>query len=243
LGIGLAPSAAGAFLLLAAAGVGRSVFDVAGRTLLQRTAPTEVLARVFGVLEGLSMAGLALGSLLAPIAVALGGADAAFITVAALMPLLALVASKRLGRIDSSATVPVVELALLRSVPVTAVLPGPELERLARGLSPLAVTAGTSVITQGEAGDRFYVVAEGDFDVIVDGRHANQLHRGDAFGEIALLRDQPRNASVKASCDGLVYALGRDDFLAAVAGNTRFRDDAQRLADARLAGAAAVSQA
>jgi len=241
--IGLAPSTAGAFLLLAAAGLGRSLFDVAGRSLLQRAAPADVLGRVFGVLEGLSMAGLALGSLLAPALVAVGGAEAAFLGAAALLPTLALVAGARLARIDRSADVPIVQLALLRSAPVTAALGGPELERLARALAPVSVPAGELVFRQGDPGDRFYFVASGELEVIEDGRRVNELSRGDAFGEIALLEDRPRTASVGARHEAALYALDREEFLAAVAGQSGFEREARRLAEDRLARSAALATA
>jgi hypothetical protein len=233
-GVGLERSTATAFVLLAVAGMGRSLFDVAGRTLLQRTAPPEVLGRVFGVLEGLSMAGLAVGSLLASALVAIGGAQLAFVGTGVLLPALALVAGRRLFRIDSRADVPVVELALLRAVPITAALGGPELERLARSLEPVSVSAGEIVFNKGDVGDRFYVIASGSLEVLDDDLLLNELGRGDAFGEIALLRDVPRTASVRARTESTVFGLERAEFLAAIAGNPGFGRDTDRLAESRL---------
>lgn len=233
--IGLWPAVLGTFVLLAVGGAARSLFDVAGRTLLQRTAPPDVLARVFGVLEGLTMVGLAAGSLLAPALVAIGGARAAFLGLAALLPLLALASARQLSRIDRRADVPVVELALLRSMPLFASLPVPALERLARSLEAVAAPAGTVVVRKGEPGDRFYAVAAGKFSVDRGTRDAVALGRGDCFGEIALLRDVPRTATVTAVEDSLVYALAREPFLEAVTGHVSVRRAADALVRERVA--------
>ena len=213
--------------------MGRNVFDVAGRTLLQRIAPPELLARVFGVLEGAAMAGLAVGSLLAPALVALAGASAALACVGATLPLLALVSGRRLLGVDRRATLPVVELALLRSLPLFAPLP-PTLELLARNLEPVSLRAGSVVFRERGPGDRLYVVAEGEVELSRGGRPFGALGRGDVFGEIALLRDVPRTATVTARTDVRLYALAREPFLAAVTGTPATVAEAGRPVDERL---------
>ncbi|HSB38037.1 MAG TPA: cyclic nucleotide-binding domain-containing protein, partial [Gaiellaceae bacterium] len=228
------PSALAALLLLAAAGAGRSLLDVAGRTLLQRSAPPEVLARVFGVLEGLSMGALAVGSLVTPALVALAGARWAVAGTGLLLPLAVLAGARRLADIDRRAPVPVVEIALLRSLPLFAPLGAPQLEGLAHGLVETRAVAGEAVVREGEPGERFYVVAEGELDVSCAGREVRRLGRGEGFGEIALLRDVARTATVTARTDTRLFALDKATFLASVGSHPRAAGEAERLVRERL---------
>ena len=215
--IGLAPTVAGTFALLAAGGAGRSVLDVAGRSLLLRTAHPHVSARAFGLLEGVSFGALALGSLLVPALVSMHDARTACVVLGCLLPLGGLLAGRRVLAVDASATVPVVQIGLLRQLPLFASLAPCELEALARRLEPVGAPAGIAVIRAGEAGDRFYVVADGVLEVSVDGRRVRRLAHGDAFGEIALLHGIARTADVVPLTPSLLYALGREDFVAATA--------------------------
>jgi len=228
------PTALGALLLLAAAGAARSLLDVAGRTILQRTAPGDVLSRVFGVLEGLSMAGLAIGSLLTPALLELAGTRWAVAGIGTLLPLAVLLSARRLAEIDRRVPVPVVEIALLRSLPLFAPLGAPELEGLAHALVEVQVPAGTVVVREGDPGDRFYVVAEGELEVTADGRELRRLGRCEGFGELALLRDVPRTATVTARQGSRLYALDKGAFLASVSSHPRAAGEAERLVHERL---------
>lgn len=212
-------TALAALLLLAVAGAARALFDVAGRTLLQRTAPPGVVARVFGVLEALMGAGTALGALLTPLLVSASGATAAIVGVCVIMPGLALLLGRRLMALDASAHVPIVEIGLLRSVRLFAPLPPPELEGLARSLVMVRAAPGEAVVTQGRDGDRYYAIAEGELEVVKDGERVNVLSRGDGFGEIALLHEVPRTATVAALTPSTLYALEKEPFLEVVTGH------------------------
>jgi hypothetical protein len=232
--LGLRPTLAAAIAFLALGGVAHMVVDVSGRTLLQRTAPAHQLARVFGLLESLSMIGMAVGSLLVPVLVWVGGAEAALIGVGALLPLAALVVGRSVRDLDAKADVPVVQIGLLRSLPMFAQLPPPALEGVARSLEPLEVASGAVVVAQGDVGDRFYVVADGTVEVSQDGGVRRHLGRGEGFGEIALLHDVPRTATCTATTTTHLFALERQDFLASVTGHVRAADEAGRLAADRL---------
>jgi CRP-like cAMP-binding protein len=95
-------------------------------------------------------------------------------------------------------------------------------------------------VREGDAGDRFYIVAEGALDVSQDGASLTGLGPGDSFGEIALLRDTARTATVTASTAAVLYALDREDFLAAVTGHPQSAEAAESVMSARLAGPAAT---
>jgi hypothetical protein len=181
------------------------------------------------------MVGLAIGSLLVAGLVAIGGARGAIVGIGLLLPLAALLAGRALLDVDRHANVPVVEVGLLRGLPLFAPLAPATLESLARALEPLDAPAGAVVIREGETGDRFYVIADGEVDVSRSDGVTAVLRRGDCFGEIALLRDVRRTATCSARTDATLYALAKDDFLSAVTGHARAAEEAGRLADARLA--------
>ena len=234
-GLGLA----GTIALLIVVGAGRALLDVASRTLMQRSVPAQLLGRVFGLLEGLTMAGLAVGALLVPALVHLGGSRLALLGVAAVLPLTAAVGGRGLFGLDSGTPVPVVQIALLRSLPLFAELPAPALEGLAGALTPVTVPAGTVLIRQGDPGDAYYAIAAGELDARQDGHLLRRCGRGEGVGEIALLRAIPRTATVVARTAATVYKLDRDPFLTAVLGHAPTQRQADRIAGTRLATGAA----
>jgi MFS family permease len=228
------PEAAPALLFLGLLGVGNTLVDVSGLTLLQRTAPPDVLGRVFGVLESLVVGTLGLGAILAPVLVSLFGVRWALVATGLLLPVLALASWARLHAIDERALVPERELELLRGLPLFAPLPPATLEHLAASLVRVRAAPGMEITRQGEVGDRFYVVDEGELDVTIDGKPVSTLGAGDHFGEIALLREVPRTATVTARTDASLLALERDEFVSAVTGHPASREAADAVVAARL---------
>jgi len=202
--------------LVAVCGAGKLFYDVASRTFVQRMLPDHLLTAMFGLQESFSMVGLALGTLAAPLLVLLVGAQGAFVAAACLLPLVALVSYRSLRRLDSATSIPADVVALLTRVPILAVLTPRVVERLARDALAEQVPAGEVVVRQGEVGTRFYVIASGHVRVDIDGSDIRELGPGDWFGEIALLRDMPRTATVTALSGTQVWGIDRESFLTSV---------------------------
>ena len=232
--LGLWPTVASSFVLLGLAGAAQILFNVVAQTLLQRTAPSHVLSRIFSLSEGLTMAGMAAGSLVVPLLVALGGIRTALIGVGALLPVLVALRLRSLLAVDDEATVPVVEISLLREMRIFSLLPAPELEGLAHALIALQLRAGAAVVVEGDAGDRFYAIADGSVVVTRAGQFVARLGRGEGFGEIALLDDVPRTATVTAETDIRLYALERSDFLIALTGHAPAHERTREIVAGRL---------
>jgi MFS family permease len=230
--IGVAPVAWFAVVLLAVVGLANAILDVSGFTLLQRTVPTALRARVFGALEGVAALTFALGSLVAAPLIAALGLAGALVAAGGLLPVVAAISAAAVRRTDHASIVPHRELALLRGVPLFAPLTLVVVERLARAMVAGRHAAGESVVSQGEAGDAYFVVGDGRATVTIDGEPVRELGPGDGFGEIALLEDRPRTASVVADGPLETFALPRDAFLEAVTGSpVSARVAAQLVAD------------
>jgi hypothetical protein len=232
--LGVWPSALGAFVLLGVAGAGRTVLDVSGRTVLHRIVPAPVYGRVFGLLEGLAMLGLAIGSISVPALVGLAGATGALIAVGGLLLVTGITAVAVLNGVDRVAPAPELELELLRGSPLFSMLSAPVLEGLARSLIRRSVAVGTIVVRRGDTGDRFYLIAAGELDVSDGQALLRALSPGDGFGEIALLRDGIRSATVTARAPAILYELERAPFLEAVTGSRQANRAAEHLVSIRV---------
>jgi len=227
-------SLAPALLLFGVIGVGAILCQVNSVTLLQRSAENEVLGRVFAVLESLMLASLALGALVAaPLVSALGPRGALLVT-GLFLPVLLVPLWPSLRRIDAESVIAEEPLELLRRIEIFAQLPEPVLERLAKAATAVSATAGQPVVEKGEVGQHFYVIASGRAAVELDDGGTRELGHGDFFGEIALLRDVPRTATVRALEPLQLYAVERDEFLLAVTGHGPSLAAAENIVTTRL---------
>jgi MFS family permease len=232
--LGVGPGLALAAVFLVGYGVGKSVVTVAAQTLLHRTVSDLDAARVFGVQEGVIQAGMAIGALLGPLLVLALGPRGALVATGVLLPIASLAARRSLRRLDARAYVPGPVFALLHRVPFLSVLPLRTLEQLSRQAQVRDVGSDIDVIRQGDSGEHYYVIASGTAVVITDGTAVRHLGPGQGFGEIALLRDIPRTATVRTTSAASLVALERDPFIAAVTGTTPAHEAAHRTADDHL---------
>jgi CRP-like cAMP-binding protein len=113
-------------------------------------------------------------------------------------------------------------------------LPEATIEQLAAGLTRTQLPAGATVFEQGDQGDDFYVIEQGTADVISNGQPLSVLGSGEGFGEIALLHDSPRTASVYATTHVTLRTLNRAAFVAAVTGYPQSKQAADHVITTHL---------
>ncbi|MGA3217275.1 MAG: MFS transporter [Acidimicrobiales bacterium] len=212
------PAVPAAVVVMVLIGVGNSMVDINAFTVLQRVVPGAVMARVFGAVQSLAIAAMALGALVMPLLIATLGLRTGLAIIGAAVAASVVLSTAGLNRIDRTTLAPT-KLALITANEILAPLAESTQEELARSLVEVKVPAGEAVVEEGMAGDRFYLIESGTAEVTARGKVVNRLGPGDSFGEIALLRDVPRQATVRAVEDLTLYALEREVFLDAVTGH------------------------
>jgi MFS family permease len=214
-------------------GFANPIVDVNASTILQRLTPDNVLGRVFGALDSGLIAAMALGSIVYPLLFHWVGLRWSLAILGVAVTALVLPTFGRLRRLDAMLGAST-ELELLSQIPLFSPLEPKSLEDIARQLKRREVRAGEAVITEGDVGDRFYILEFGRTTATHDGQVLSSQGPGDPFGEIALLRDVPRTATVTADEDSVLLYLERDEFLAAVTGNSEVAGRADDLIARRI---------
>ena len=227
-------AAAAGYIAWSGMGLGYTFVEVAGRTLLQRLGSDETLARALSFLESARFAVMALGSIAVPALIALLGVRGTAIAFGAILPAFAVLRWSALRALEIGAPVNADRYRLLRGHPIFAPLSMDTLERVSHDLVPVTPGPGEEIVTQGQPGRRFYVIAAGAVEVRIDGEFRRNQEAGECFGEIALLQDVPRTASVTALPGCRLFALERHHFIAAVTGHRRSGEAAAMVAEERL---------
>lgn len=232
--LGVVNSPIAAVAMLAIVGMSNAILDVTGFTLLQRSTPNEARVGVMGMLDSLAAATAALGGLVASVLVTGLGIQGALVVAGAILPLAAVITLPALRRAESRTVSHEAQARLLRGDPLLRLLSLSIVEELAAVLRPVAFEDGAYLIREGEAGDHYLIVSSGDVEVSQGGRVVRRLGPGSGVGEISLLRDVPRTASVRAVSRVTAYALERGAFLAAVTGHGAVRSAADTIVDDHL---------
>lgn len=210
---GMVPAAAVAFVVV---GAGMAALGVVGKALLQRLTPVDLLGDAASVQEATATLAILSGAAAIPLLVTVFGTSLAPIGVvlvlvgamAALTP--GLVAAER----DTEAAV--WKIHALGATPVCAHLPVGAIEGLANAAEQVAFAAGDVLMHQGAPGDRFHLITSGMVEIDKLGTIVAHCGPGDGVGELALLNDAPRNATVRAVEPVTTLAVDRTPFLRAV---------------------------
>jgi MFS family permease len=233
--IGLVPSTGVALAALAVVGVGNALLDVSGFTLLQRGVPSTARSSVFSVLEVVGGVGISIGGIVGAVLVDRLGIESALILTGLTLPVVAVLVYPWARRLDRDTVVPERQADLLRGLPLFRPLPLTALEWLASGMRPVRYEAGAPLITEGELGDTYIVIETGRVEISFGGVVLGEEGPGQGVGEIALLRDVPRTATVTAIEPVEGWVFDRRTFLDAVTGHEHSRSAAHAVADRRLA--------
>ena len=232
--IAAVPQAWVVWLAIAGIGIGNAVADVFGFTLMHRLIPDHTLGRAFGAFWGGAAAAQALGAVLATPLITHADLRGALVVTGCGMVLVTAACWTALRGLEARLAVDPERVDDLRRCSVLAPLTTLALEHLARDAAPVHVVAGTTVITQGDHGDTFFVIIDGELSARIGGSEVRRMTRGDCFGEIAALRHTPRSATIVAESDCHLLALEGPTFVLAVTGHTPARGAAFGLSEQRL---------
>jgi hypothetical protein len=233
--VGLVPLPLVVIAALILIGLCDPMINVGFGTIPPRLVADRILSRVFAAIESMFIASAALGAFVTPILVNWLGLGTAIIVMGIIGAAVCFLCALRIPHLDKRLTPPR-GLSLLEKVDLFRPLAPAMLDRIAHKLEPATVPAGEVIVAEGGVSDRFYVIESGEVDVTQDDRHLRTESVGDVFGEIGLLRDVPRTATVTAETDTVLLTLSREDFLELVSSDDAVRGNAQELATRRLVG-------
>jgi MFS family permease len=222
------------FAGVAVVGLSDPAVNLGFDTIPQRIVPDRVLSRVFGAMEAALVGAMSVGAVAAPLLVRGLGLRVSLLVVGALGAVVALACLPRMRGLDSKLASPT-GLDLLVALPLFSPLSRATLESLAHALEPVHVPAGAAVVREGEVADKFFVIDTGLVEVTQGDRFLRREGPGEFFGEIGLLHDVPRTATVVAVDDTVLWTLDRRSFLDAVVGHQEARRAAEDIASMRLA--------
>jgi MFS family permease len=234
LAIWASPTPVVVFAVIILMGIGNPLVDVNFATILQRITPDEVMGRVFGTVEGACIATMALGSLIMPFLIEEFGLGRGLGLLGIVTSVLVLPWVPRVLSLDRDLAVPP-GVPLLEAIPMFAPLTPATIESLARKLTRFEVPAGSVIVREGQESDRFFIIESGEVAVSHEDVFVRHEGPGEFFGEIGLLRDVPRTATIVAGVDTVLQVLEREDFLSAVTGHSEARVAADAIVSRRIA--------
>jgi MFS family permease len=211
--LGVSPAGVLPFVILFVVGVLDIMVDVTATTIIQTATPEKLLGRVFGAFEAAIIMTMLVGALLVGPLIEILGVRATTVVLGIVGLVIFLACLPRLRKLERVLGVRM----FVRKVPVLSGLSHAVLEDLASRITLEKVPDEAVVVRQGEVGDRLYIVKDGEAEVVAQGEDGSEtevatLSKNDYFGEIALLRDVPRTATVRTRGPMELYSLEREDF-------------------------------
>ena len=199
-------------------GAGSLLVETASQVQVQSLVPSSAGGRVLGTIEGLGYFAIAAGVWATTQMIDGWSMRTSLLVLAAVTLTSTIALAWALLRADTRVAQTRERVGALDGIALFAPLPNALRERIATQLEIQDVVAADVVTYQGEYGDSFYVVEAGILEVSVDGRHVRSLGPNDFFGELALLADTPRTATVHAATDCRLWVLPRRAFLSVLTG-------------------------
>lgn len=201
-------------------GIGMVACEVVAETTLARTVSPDVIGRVMGVFDALSVAAMVLGALAATTLVdatslrtslLVTGAAALLVTLGSRFALRGLdeLSRQRAGALAS-------RVAVIEQLPIAVGVSRAVIEQLASASQPCALPPGVDVVVEGAPAHAFYALVDGSAIVHRNGQEIARLGPGDCFGERGLLDRAPRNATVTTAVDSTVLRIEGDVLLEAL---------------------------